>query len=283
MVALAAGGGHDHVLTVGLSIGPLVLRVALFVAVPTVAGFALLRGFLPEPDRRTTFWVVIAAAAAAALELLLSGGLALPEQTVPALLAALAVPMYVIRSRDRRFAPTVARLHAAAPWVFGLCTLLAVLAFGRAWLDGGTAAATATDLHTGVVLALVGLAWFTVSRPRRRGTLVGVRVGAALVAMAMVAGTARAIVLRPAEPVPGVATAGQVDIGAGTVEVTIVPNLPGWNLVHVQADGARVGVDRDELADARPRAGTTGGWAAVRLPAGRGEVWVGHRGGLGSL
>jgi hypothetical protein len=275
VVALAVGG-HDHVLTVGFSIGPLVLRLAVLVAVPVVACFAMLRGFLPEPDRRTTFGVVLAAGAATLVELLLSGGLRLPEQTVPLLLAALALPLYLIRSCDPRFAPFVARARAFAPWMFGLCAVLAAVELGRAWLDGAV-----TGLHTGVVLALVGLAWFAVARPRRLVAVV--RVAAAAVGLAMIAATAQAVVLRPQEPVPGVATAGLVETGAGAVEVTIVPNLPGWNLVHVAANGAKVGVTRSALAPAEPRPGTSGGWAAVRLPAGRAEVMVGYRGAVGSL
>lgn len=74
-VLLAQGGGHGHLLTVGVSIGPTVLRIALLVAIPVVAGFALLRGFLAEPDRRSLARVVMAAGVVATLELLLSGGL----------------------------------------------------------------------------------------------------------------------------------------------------------------------------------------------------------------
>ncbi|MGH3876896.1 MAG: DUF6239 family natural product biosynthesis protein, partial [Actinophytocola sp.] len=274
MVAvLSVGGGHDHVLTVGFSIGPTLLRVVLLAAVPLVAGFVLLRGFLAEPDRRTTAAVVGVAGAAAVIELLVSGGLRLPAQVVPLLLAGLAVPMYVLLSRDPRFAPLVEILRRVAPWLFAACACLALVEFARAWLSAGPDGAL-PGLHTGVVLALVGLAWFAVARPRARATTVGVRVAASVVALALTAGTAHAVVLRPADPVPGVPTAARIALGDELVDVVVVPNRPGWNLVHVAADGAEVGTSADELTPARPRPGTSGGWAAVELPEGPGDVWV---------
>lgn len=199
---LLADGGHSHGLSLGISIGPLVLRVALLTAIPVVAGFALLRGFLGEPDRRTAVTVVGTAGGAAVLVLLLSGGLDLPAQLVPLLLAALTVPLYLILSTDPRFTPAVDRLRRSAPWVFGLIAAVALVMFGRAWLDAAGPAGTAVTLHTGAVLALVGLAWFTVARPRTRGVAIGLRIGAAMLGMLLLAGTAQAIVLRQEEPVP---------------------------------------------------------------------------------
>lgn len=202
VILMAQGGGHDHVLTVGVNIGPIVLRVALLAAIPVVAGFALLRGFLTEPDRRSLTAVVATAGGAAVLELLLSGGLSLSERLVPLLLALLAVPLYLVRSRDPRFAPAVDRARRLAPWVFWPAAVLATGLFARAWLAGGGPAPTATLLHTGVVLALVALAWFAVSRTRRAAGTLSVRLGAGVLAMALVAAAAQAMVLRPADPVP---------------------------------------------------------------------------------
>lgn len=193
-----AQGGHGHVLEVGVHIGPLALRVALLAAVPVVAGFALLRGFLGEPDRRTAFAVVLTAAGAAVLMLLLAGGLDLPEQVVPLLLAALAVPMYVLRSTDPRFAAAVARVRATAPAVFAVAAVVALGAFGRAWL--GLSAAVAVTLHTGAVVALVGLAWFAVARPTGRVVTGGLLTAAALLAVALIGASAQAVVLRQEEP-----------------------------------------------------------------------------------
>jgi hypothetical protein len=277
--AVLAQGGHDHVLSVGVSIGPLVLRVVLLAAIPAVAGFALLRGFLAEPGRWAVAAVVGVAGGAAVLELLLSGGLNLPQATVPLLLALLAVPLYLVLSRDERFAPAVGRVRRLGPWVFWPAAALATVEFARAWL-AGVPARTATLLHTSVVLALVALAWFAVSRTRRPA---GIRVGAGVLALVLLAGGAQATLLRPAEPVPGVAVASRLDTGAGVVDVVVVPNLPGWNLVHVSVADAAVGTASSGLVPARPRAGTGGGWAAVELPAGRTSLSVRHGGGTSTV
>lgn len=200
-VLLAQDGGHDHVLTVGVSIGPLVLRVALLAAVPVVAGFALMRGFLTEPDRRALAAVIGFAGGAAVLELMLSGGLNLSQRVVPVLLVLLAVPLYLALSRDPRFARAVGQARRLAPWVFWPAAVLAGEQFALAWFAGGGTADTATLLHTGVVLALVALAWFVVAAPRRTASTLGVRLGAAVLAAALIAGAGQATVLRPAEPV----------------------------------------------------------------------------------
>ncbi len=283
--------GHDHVLSVGVSIGPMVLRIALLAAVPAVAGFALLRGFLTEPGRRATVVVLATAAGAAVVELLLSGGLNLPVRVVPLLLAALAAPLFLILSKDARFASAVARVRRFAPWVFGAAAVLALTEFARSWLGPDSPAGTATGLHTGVVLALVALAWFAVARPRGRFVTAGVRVAAALLAVMLVAGAAQAVVLRGPESTPGTPATAEVAVGPAPVRVVVVPNAPGWNLVHVQGtDPAAdttfdlaVGTAKDRPAAALARGGTTGGWVAVELPAGRGDLWVWNSGELGSV
>lgn len=272
-VPVLAVGEHGH-LDVGFSIGPLVLRVALLAAVLAVAGFAMMRGFLAEPDRRTTIAVVTASIGAAALELLLSGGFALPDQVVPLLLAALAVPLYLVLSRDPARAALVARGRRFAHWVFWLFALLAAARFGQAWL-GETEQAT-TLLHTGVLLGLVAVAWFAVARPR--AGVMASRVGASLLAIGLVAGVAQATVSRQTDPTPGVAATVSVEVGDRRVNVVLVPNLPGWNLVHVDGAGLTVGADPETLAQP-----DSAGWLAVRLPTGRSEVVVGDRGATGSF
>lgn len=188
-------GEHGHVLTVGISIGPMILRVALLAAIPVVAGFALLRGFLAEPDRDTATGVAGAAAGAVLVELMLAGALDLPAQLVPLLLAALALPLYLVRSTNPRLATTVDRVCRIAPWMVGLAGLVALVEFGRAWLGYGLGDRATAFLHTGVVLALVALAWFVASRPRTRMMTGIVRVIAALVALALIAGAQHAIAL----------------------------------------------------------------------------------------
>lgn len=274
----AVGGEHHGHLDIGFSIGPVWLRVALLAAVLAVAGFAVLRGFLAEPDRRTTVAVVTAAGGAAALELLVSGGLALPERAVPLLLAALALPLYLALSRDPARAAVVGSARRLAPWVFWPAAVLAATRFGEAWLGRAERAQAATLLHTGVLLGLVAVAWFAVARPRRGGGVVVMRVGAGLLAAGLVAGVGQAVVSRPADPTPGLATTAGVEVGGRQVNVVVVPNLPGWNLVHVDVDGLAVGTDSASLALPGPA-----GWLAVRLSAGRTEVWVGDQRGAASF
>ncbi|MGB3442453.1 MAG: DUF6239 family natural product biosynthesis protein [Actinophytocola sp.] len=209
-VLLAQGGGHGHVLTVGVSIGPLVLRIALLAVIPVVAGYGLMRGFLTEPGRRGQAAVIGCAGGGAVLVLMLSGGLNLSERLVPLLLALLTVPLYLALSSDPRFAPAVHLARRFAPWVFWPAAALAADQFARAWLAGAGPVRTATLLHTGVVLALVAMAWFAVSRTRRRAGTVGVRLGAAVLGMVLMAGAAQAtVLLRAADPVPGVATVAE--------------------------------------------------------------------------
>jgi hypothetical protein len=178
---------HDHVLRVPVSIGPMIIRIGLLVAVPAVAGFAMLRGFLPDPTRRTVVWVAGLAAAGVLLELMLAGGLDLPAQAVPLLLAGLAAPIFLMLSGDPRFG----RVHRLAPWVFAPTGAFALVEFGRAVLGGGNPAV----LPTGIVLALMGLSWFALCAPGGRLATVAARIEAALLANAALAGSAYAIVL----------------------------------------------------------------------------------------
>jgi hypothetical protein len=204
MTVLLAVGGHDH-LELGFSIGTLLLRVIVLAAVPVVAAFAFLRGFLGEPSRFTTVAVALAAATAATMELLLSGRVNLPEQVIPLLLAALALPIYLVLSRDERFAQAVGLGRRLAPAVFAVVAVLAFVQFGLAALAGRDRATTL--LHTGVLLGLVALVWFAIARPRGRTSTVATRVAAALLGVALLAATAQAITMRPLDPTPPAASA----------------------------------------------------------------------------
>ena len=200
---MAQHGGH---LDVGFSIGSLGLRLVLLAAVPVVAAFAVLRGFLGEPSRTTTLGVSIAATTAAAMELLLSGGLNLPDQVIPLLLGGLALPMYLFLSTDERFAPAVGLGRRLAPAVFAAVGALAAVQLGLAWLADTGRDRTATLLHTGVLLGLVALVWFAIARPRGRVLTFGVRVSAALLGLGLLAGTGQAATLRQPDPIPANAT-----------------------------------------------------------------------------
>lgn len=222
---VAQGGGHEH-LDLGITVGPLFLRVALLAAVSVVAGFALLRGFLAEPGRFGTAAVVATAGGAALLELLLADGLSLPQQVVPLLLAAVAGSLYLALSRDERFAPAVARARRLAPLVFWPVAALAAAQFGVALFGDPDPERTVFLLHTGVLAGLVALAWFAVARPRGRAVVAGLRIGASLMATALLGGAAQAMVLRPADPEPGLAMSAEV---SHTVEVLVVPDLSERN------------------------------------------------------
>lgn len=200
MDLLLASGEHGH-LDVGFNIGTLGLRVLLLAAIPVVACFAFLRGFIGEPSRRTVVAVALAAATAATMELLLSGRVNLPEQTIPLLLAVLALPVYLALSRDERFARAVGLGRRFAPLVFAATAALAVVQFGLALLADAGRERTTTLLHTGVLLGLVALLWFAVARPRGRVVTMGLRVGAALLAVGLLAGSAQAIAMVPPDPV----------------------------------------------------------------------------------
>ncbi|MBE1461921.1 DUF6239 family natural product biosynthesis protein [Kibdelosporangium phytohabitans] len=193
--------GHDHVLTVPVSIGPLILRVALLTAVPAIAGFAVLRGFVPETGRAATAMVAASAVGAIVLELMLSAGLALPPQLVVLLLALSSAPLWLVLSRDERKAKVVAFGRACAPWIVVAAAVAAFVAFGRAW---PVRPPSEPLMHTAIVFALTGLSWFTVCRPAGAGPArVALRVVATALALAALAGTAYAITARPLERAAG--------------------------------------------------------------------------------
>jgi hypothetical protein len=187
---------HDHTVSVPVVLGPLILRVGLLTAVIVVAAFALLRVFLPEQDRATTMSVAIAAACGVVLDLMLADKLAMPSQAVVLLLATLAVPITLIRQQDRSSA-FADRVRRFAPVPVALAGTAAYVQLGHGWLGDRPADGLLTVLHTGVVLALAGLAWLTICRPRSLTARVLVRVEAATLAIAVVAGTAFAMVLPP--------------------------------------------------------------------------------------
>jgi hypothetical protein len=184
--------GHNHVLEVPVTIGPLVLRIALLIAVPLVAAFAMMRGFLPEPGRRVAALVAGSAIAAAVLQMMLAEGLDLPRQAVPLLLAAFAGPMFLVLSRDPRFDRTRARLRTLAPWVFSLIAVLACVELVRA---AGATGDRSVLLCSGVVFALVALAWFTVCPPAAGPVGLIVHIEAAVLGNATLLASAYGLVL----------------------------------------------------------------------------------------
>lgn len=126
---------------------------------------------------------------------------------------------------------------------------------------------TASAIAAGVVVVLLrrGDPWRTY------------RIGAVAVAAAFVAWTVLPGIPAPGElPLPGVPRLAHAAVGDQDVPVLVTPHRPGKNLVHLpESAGDEFTVDAGGgpvRAVARP--GTSGTWAEVDLPAGRGELEV---------
>jgi hypothetical protein len=186
--APAVAQQHGHTLSVPISLGPLALKVALFYAVPAVAGFALLRGFLEQPSKYTAAFVCGSAALGVVLELMLAGKLEVTNRIVFVAFVAGCLP--VLLTLAPAAAPLAASARRAAPYILAVASVAATLHFAKAWLGAGLPA----TLHSGVILALAGLAWLPLVGCRRRAARFTVHAGSALVAAALLAATAQATV-----------------------------------------------------------------------------------------
>lgn len=190
---MAQQGGHNHTIDIPVVLGPMVLKVALLAAVCAVTGFALMRAFLGEPNRRTVAWLTGCAAGAVLLELLLAGPLAIPEQTVPLILAGLAAPVALAVSTKPALVAVRPHARRVAPWIVALTSGFAIAEFGRAWFAGPKVPTNL--LHTGLIVALLGLSWFTLGVPRARLAKAAVYLVAGIAATAAIAGAAQATAL----------------------------------------------------------------------------------------
>ncbi|WP_258903602.1 DUF6239 family natural product biosynthesis protein [Actinokineospora sp. UTMC 2448] len=176
----------DHVIDVPFDIGPLALKIAVLLALPAVAGFAMLRGFIGAPEKGTAAFVAVCAAVAVSMELLLASGFTLPPIVVPLALAAVGGPLYLAFA-DRE-APALVR--GAAPAVLLAAAVVAGAVFVRAWLATPPGADRGPILHTGMIVAYAGLAWLTLGLPRNRALRGAVLTVAAVLGVALVgAGT----------------------------------------------------------------------------------------------
>ncbi|TNC20908.1 hypothetical protein [Amycolatopsis alkalitolerans] len=176
--------------------------------------------------------------------------------------------------------PTLRRLAPAA--VTG-GILIVLTGIAQAWMDGLRPDATAFGSTFGKVLllktALLGIAAVIgVLAHRRRWARSASKVSAVALAGALAAGsTLIAISPPPAAPVPGVPLLRSVPVSASQqLPVLVVPQRPGWNLVHVDSTDVAVGTDRGHLTPVAARPGTTGGWALVELPPGSSKIWIQH-------
>ncbi|MGH3860512.1 DUF6239 family natural product biosynthesis protein [Actinokineospora sp.] len=183
-----AAAQHEHSLSVPVSLGPLALRIALLYAIPAVAGFALLRGFLDRPDKNTTAFVCGSAALGVILELMLAGRLEMANQIVFLAFVAGCFPVFLTLAPVA--APLAEPARRAAPFVLAAASAGALFHFAKAWTGAGLPA----TLHSGVILALAGLAWLPLAGCHRRAARITVHAGSALVATALLAAAAQATV-----------------------------------------------------------------------------------------
>jgi hypothetical protein len=156
-----------------------------------LVAFAMMRGFLGPPEHRTAVGVWSAAAVVVVAELLLSGGLDMPQRVIPLVLLATGAPAYAIFSRDPRWAAIRGALRSVAPWVCMAAITLAAVEFTRAWFTT-TGETRMTLLHTGVQVAALAMSWFVISDPRGRLATVVLRAASAVLAMALLAGAGTA-------------------------------------------------------------------------------------------
>lgn len=186
--AAPAVAQHEHTLSVPISFGPLALRVVLLYAVPAVAGFALLRGFLERPSKHTAAFVCGSAALGVVVELMLAGKLEVPNRIVFVAFVAGCLPVFLTLAPVA--APLAVPARRAAPYVLAVASVGAALHFAKAWTGAGMPA----TLHSGVILALAGLAWLPLVGCRTRPARFTVHAGSALVATALLAAAAQATV-----------------------------------------------------------------------------------------
>ncbi|MGQ0841305.1 DUF6239 family natural product biosynthesis protein [Actinokineospora sp.] len=192
----AAQDGHDgHGISVPINIGPLGLRVALLYAVPAVAGFAVLRGFLPAPSKRTAAFVSASAALAVTVEFMLADSLDIPRQVAVLAMALVALPTYLTAARSPAAAPAFRLAQRCAPWVIAPAAVFAAVEFARVWLGDWAPADQAMLLHSGVIIGLAGLSWLTLGVPRGRVARIAVQTIAGVAATALLGAAAQATVL----------------------------------------------------------------------------------------
>ncbi|ONI89785.1 hypothetical protein ALI22I_15010 [Saccharothrix sp. ALI-22-I] len=202
--------GHDHVVTVPFNIGPLLLRVAVLVAVCTVTAFGMVRAFLPQYGRREAALVAGTASAAILLELMLATRVSLPSQVVVLLLFATAMPVWLILARDN---VTLVRLRNSAPWVASVTAVAALGVFAHASFTSSV-----TTSQTGVLAALAGLSWFAACRAPN----IVSRVLVGLLAVAALGATAHLTVSRM-EPAGGQENVAHDRHECRAFDVVIVP------------------------------------------------------------
>lgn len=138
--------------------------------------------------------------------------------------------------------------------------------------------------ETGYGLALVIVVASAVALVVSTGLLVraaepwrAYRVGSlAVVAALLCSATLPAMAVPPHPPTPGVPLLAHTELAGHTVPVLVSPHRPGTNLVHFpESAGKDLSVrGAGGPVHARPRPGSSGTWAEVELPRGRGELVI---------
>ncbi|WP_051773251.1 DUF6239 family natural product biosynthesis protein [Saccharothrix sp. NRRL B-16314] len=254
---LSAGPEHGHAPPGGAVAGP---ATAVLLALPFVAGFALLRPFVPAPGRGSRELLATATAGAVLWEVFRLPADA-PRPLVAALVAlALLVPLAVTLSRS-----TSARTDAVQSWLFAAAAATAAVAFQHARGPAGVA----------VLCGMTALAWYPLCATRSRGGTVVLRTAAAVLALALIGGVAQAVIVGTGGPKPGVPVLARITTGTTTLDVVVVPHLPGPNLVHVTPARGLLITSAADSATTATRPGTTGEWAVIDLPEGQSTLRFG--------
>ncbi|PSL52772.1 hypothetical protein B0I31_11159 [Saccharothrix carnea] len=248
---------HNHG-AVGLPLGFTLLRLILLGAVTVVAGWALVRPFVPAASGLLTRRVVTGfAGIGGVVVLLIAEATWMPSLAAVALIGLLAVPPALRGAR-----PVLGKLVVAAA--------VLVTAAAGAWFSGPPS----SFAYITLMAAFVGVSWLALCPPTAMVRVVGAALGVTLLAglgQVTIAG-------QLTTPATGDPLLTRVALGPSPVDVLVVPHMPGWNIVHTTDTPLSVGNAPNALVPALPRDGTTGRWALVWLPEGRGELWLDRAG-----
>ncbi|WP_367138184.1 DUF6239 family natural product biosynthesis protein [Saccharothrix sp. HUAS TT1] len=248
---------HNHG-AVGLPIGFTLLRLVLLGAVTVVAGWALVRPFFPAASGLLTRRVVTGSAGlGGVVVLLIAEATWMPGFAAVALIGSLAAP------------PALRRVPPVAAGLVVVAAALATAAAGT-WFTGPPM----SFAYITLMAAFVGVSWLSLCPPNAVVRIVGAALG-----MTLLAGLGQVTIAgQLATPATGDPLLTRVALGAGPVDLLVVPHMPGWNIVHTTDTPVSVGNAPNALVPARQREGATGRWALVWLPEGRSDLWLDREG-----
>lgn len=109
------------------------------------------------------------------------------------------------------------------------------------------------------------------------------RLETAGAAVALLGGLLAAVSIPPTPAPAGVPLLRDLKLAGQSTSVLVVPQRPGWNLVHVSGTEAAIGLDPLHLTAATPLTGATGLWTRIRLPAGPSRLLILHGGRQAAL